>query len=105
MTVEAALAIGCFVAVFAFAVSGVMVTVDYLRCIDAAREAARLFARDDRVLAREAATRIAPSDARVEIATDGDRISVVISAAPVALFPDLVVTGEAFAVAEPTAAP
>lgn len=105
MSVEAALAIGAVVAVLAFAVAGVVVTTDHLRCVDAAREAARLVARDDHGLAREAASRIAPSGASVRITTDGDRISVVISAAPVRLLPDLVVTGEAFAIAEPTAAP
>lgn len=92
-------------AALALAVGGVFAVTAHLRCVDAAREAARLLARDDPALAREAAERIAPTGASLRVTTDGDKISVEVAVAPVGgLLSDLVITGEAFAIAEPKAA-
>nr|CEL23210.1 hypothetical protein [Kibdelosporangium sp. MJ126-NF4]CTQ94373.1 hypothetical protein [Kibdelosporangium sp. MJ126-NF4] len=90
----------------ALAVAGVMATTAHLRCVDAAREAARLIARGDSALAQEAATKIAPAGAHLRITTDGDHISVEVSVTPVGeLLPNLVIAGEAFAIAEPETPP
>jgi hypothetical protein len=96
VTVEAALALGALVMVLWIVVAGVAAVTAHLRCVDAAREAARLIARGDDGLAEEAARRIAPDDADLRISVDGERISVTVSADML-----VTVTGEAFAIAEP----
>jgi hypothetical protein len=96
VTVEAAIALGALAMVLWLVVAGVAAVTAHLRCVDAAREAARLIARGDQGLAEEAARVIAPDDARLEISVDGERISVRVSADML-----VTVTGAAFAVAEP----
>lgn len=51
-----------------------------VRCIDAAREAARLAARGDAAVAVAAARRVGPTDAVVEVRTDGDFVVATVSA-------------------------
>lgn len=105
MTVEAAIALGLIMGVLALAFAGIAAMTAHLRCVDAAREAARLVARGDGQLALEAAATIAPSGANVRITTEGDRISVEVSLAPAGGFlSGLAITGAAFAVAEPEVA-
>ncbi|MET0233922.1 MAG: TadE family type IV pilus minor pilin [Kibdelosporangium sp.] len=96
VTVEAAIALGALVLAMWLVVAGISTVTAHLRCVDAAREAARLVARGDADLAEEAARRIAPADASLEISVDGERISVTVSAGLL-----VTVSGEAFAVAEP----
>lgn len=103
VTVEAALALCALVAVLGMALAGIAAVTDQLRCIDAAREAARLTARGEPGNGRAAAERIAPRGASIAIQTDGDAIAVTVSAAPIGLLPGLTLTGQAYAVAEPGA--
>ena len=70
-----------------------------MRCIDAAREAARLAARgDDEGL--EVAARLAPAGASLEVHRDGGYVKVRVRARS-AILPGLVIGGEALALAEP----
>lgn len=102
VTVEAAIALGAFVAVLALALGAISAAIDQLRCIDAAREAARLVARGESERARAAAARIAPTSANVAITVRGDTIEVDVRAKPVnGLLPGVQLHGAAYAIAEP----
>ncbi len=102
VTVEAAIALGAFVAVLALALGAVCAAIDQLRCIDAAREAARLVARGEPDRARAVAAEIAPASADVGIILRGDTIQVDVRAVPVnGLLPGLQLHGAAYAIAEP----
>jgi hypothetical protein len=72
-----------------------------VRCIDAAREAARLAARGDSARAEAAARRIAPADAAVQLRRDGEFMVARVSVAS-ALLPGVTIAAEALSVAEPT---
>jgi hypothetical protein len=98
VTVEAAIAMGALVAVVCLVFAGVVAVIDHLRCVDAAREAARLMARGDEGLAHEAAGRIAPRGARLAISVSGEKVQVQVTAD---LLPGLTLSGTAYAVAEP----
>ena len=101
-TVEGAIVLCAFVVFLGLALGAVVAVTDQLRCIDAAREAARLAARGESGRAKAAATRIAPRGARVDIEIDGDTITVHVDAAPAGnLLSGLRVAGHAYAVAEP----
>lgn len=105
VSVEAALALCSLVVVLALALGGVAAVSAQLRCVDAAREAARLTARGEQDRAGEVAARIAPRDARVEVQVRGDEVLVEVSAAPAgALLPGLDVRARAIAVLEPSVA-
>lgn len=102
VTVEAAIALGAFIAVLAMALGAISAAIDQLRCIDAAREAARLVARGEPARARTAATQIAPTSADVMITVRGDTIQVDVRSKPVnGLLPGLQLHGAAYAIAEP----
>ena len=103
VTVEAAIALGAFVTVLALALGAISAAIDQLRCIDAAREAARLVARGEADRARVVALDIAPSSANVAITVRGDdTIQVDVRASPVnGLLPGLQLHGVAHAIAEP----
>jgi len=102
VTVEAAIALGAFVAVLALALGAISAAIDQLRCVDAAREAARLVARGEPGRARVAATQIAPTSADVVITVRGDTIQVDVRSKPVnGLLPGLQLHGAAYAIAEP----
>ncbi|GAA2988146.1 TadE family type IV pilus minor pilin [Actinokineospora diospyrosa] len=101
VTVEAALVIGAIVAVLLLGVMGVAAAADHVRCVDAAREAARLTARGEVERARSAARTIAPHDATIEIRVDRDEVAVTVHSTR-GLLP---VHGDAYAVVEPGAAP
>jgi Flp pilus assembly protein TadG len=105
VTVEAAIALGAFVAVLALALGAISATIDQLRCVDAAREAARLVARGEPDRARAAAAEIAPASANVTITVHGDTIQVDVRTKPVGgLLPGLHLHGAAYAIAEPGSA-
>lgn len=102
VTVEAAIALGAFIAVLALALGAISAAIDQLRCIDAAREAARLVARGEIDRAGAVAADIAPTSANVAITVHGDTIEVDVRAKPVnGLLPGLQLHGAAFAIAEP----
>ena len=101
VTVEAALALCSLVLVLALAVVAVSAAGDQLRCMDAARETARLVARGDPDRARRVGESIAPSGARIEISTVGDEVLVEVSSDIVGLSPGLAVSARAVGVLEP----
>lgn len=106
VTAEAALALCSLVVVLALSLAAVAAVTAQLRCIDAAREAARLVARGERERAEQAALRLAPSGAGVQIEVRGDEVTVLVAADPVGgLLPGVDVRAEAFAVLEPGASP
>lgn len=80
VTAEAAIVLP-LVAAFALALMWlVSVTIAEVRCVDAARDAARALARgDDTAAAAAAARRAAPKLARVEWSRDGTSVSVTVS--------------------------
>jgi hypothetical protein len=104
VTVEAAVALASFLIVLSLSIGGLLAAADQVRCVDAAREAARLTARGDPEQAKSAAARIAPPNAKITIRTEGEHIEVDIHATPANdLLPGLALHAEAFAVREPTA--
>ena len=102
VTVEAATALSAVLVVLSLSLTALLATADQLRCVDAAREAARLTARGEPEEAKQAATRIAPPNATITITTKGDHIEVDIRSSPaVDLLPGLALHAQAFAVREP----
>lgn len=82
-TVELAVAMPALVLVLVLALSGLSAGVERIRCVDAAREAARVAARgegSDR--ARVAAARAAPAGATVQVAASGREVRVTVRARP-----------------------
>jgi predicted ABC-type ATPase len=71
-----------------------------VRCVDAAREAARLAARGDERSAVDAARRIAPPAARVSVRRDGDFVVATVVAHS-NLLPSFDVAAEAVSAVEP----
>jgi hypothetical protein len=101
--VEAALGIAALVVVLAVCVAGLAAVSMQVRCVDAAREAARLAARGDQRSAIAAARRVAPGGARVEVRRDGDFLVATVVAHS-KLLPTLDIAARAVAAAEPSAA-
>jgi Flp pilus assembly protein TadG len=102
VTVEAALALCSLVVVLALALAAVSAVAAQLRCVDAAREAARLTARGEQDRAQQLAHRIAPRGAAVVVTVHGDEVFTRVSANPVpGLLPRIKVAAEAAAVMEP----
>lgn len=98
---EAALAIASMVAVLVLCLAGVMAVSLQVRCIDAAREAARLAARSDGA-GPLAAVGLAPAGAAVELRRENGYVVARVSGrAP--MLPGLVIAAEAVAAAEPAA--
>jgi hypothetical protein len=91
------------VLVLVFVVSAVTAAGAQLRCIDAAREPARLVARGEPERARRAVESIAPDGARVEIRVVGDEVTVEVSSKGAGRLPGLTVSGRALGVLEPAA--
>ena len=102
VTVEAAFALAAIAAFLLVAVEVVAGVAVAIRCTDAAREVARLAAAGD-ASARSVGAQLAPSGARIDIADDGDRIVVTVSAG-LPLLPVGSVSGSSVAAKEPTAA-
>ncbi|MEJ3652197.1 TadE family type IV pilus minor pilin [Actinomycetes bacterium KLBMP 9759] len=100
MTIEAAIAL-CALMVFLVAAVGVMSAVGAsIRCVDAARELARLAARGEPDRGRTVAAQLAPHGATISLATEAERVVAEVSAPP---FPPLSVQvgGRAVAAIEP----
>jgi len=70
----------------------------HIRCVDAAREAARLAARGDD--GSDAVRDIAPNGASVQLRRDGEHVIATVAARSV-LLPGVTVAGHAVAVLEP----
>jgi Flp pilus assembly protein TadG len=108
VTAETALALPALVFVLALALWAVHVVSAQLRCVDAARDAARAVARGDVVAtARSLAARAAPAGAEVSIAVGSDSVYVVVRArlpGAVPALPGWTVTARAAAELEPTMA-
>ncbi|WP_225730868.1 MULTISPECIES: TadE family type IV pilus minor pilin [unclassified Nocardia] len=102
MTVEAAIAVTAIVIAVALCLGALLAVSAQIRCVDAAREAARLTARGDRVDAIAAARRTAPPAADITVRTEGDRVIALVSA-HTRLLPLLVLRAEAVAAIEPEA--
>ncbi|OBH24270.1 pilus biosynthesis protein TadE [Mycobacterium sp. E342] len=81
--------------------AGVTALSMQVRCVDAAREAARLAARGDERSALGAARRIAPAGSRVEVHRDGEFLVATVVARS-ELLPALDIAAKAVSVAEPT---
>ncbi|WP_433277744.1 TadE family type IV pilus minor pilin [Pseudonocardia xinjiangensis] len=102
VTVEAALAL-CSLAVFlAVAVGSVVAVAAAIRCIDAARELARLAARGEPDRGRAVAAALAPDGARLELVHQDDLVVVEVSGELLHPLP-LRVSGRAVAALEPGA--
>ncbi|HWS91977.1 MAG TPA: TadE family type IV pilus minor pilin [Mycobacterium sp.] len=97
---EAALAIAALVVVLVLCLAGLTAVSMQVRCVDAAREAARLVARGDERVAVDAARRIAPVGARVQVHHDGDFLVVTVVAHS-KLLPTLDIGARAVSAAEP----
>lgn len=94
------MAIASLAAVFALAVAGVAAVSTQVRCVDAAREAARLVARGDEGRALGSARRIGPPGATVEVRREGDFVVVGVSA-QTRFLPGIRLGATAFAALEP----
>ncbi|MGZ6779548.1 MAG: TadE family type IV pilus minor pilin [Mycobacterium sp.] len=90
------------VVVLVLCVAGLTAISAQVRCIDAAREAARLAARGDDGNAVQAARSIAPADAVVDVQHDGGSVVATVSARSI-LLAGLTLRAVAVATIEPTA--
>jgi hypothetical protein len=99
VTVEAAIAVGTLVTFLALALGALMAMTAQVRCVDAARELARLAARGEPERGRAVAARLAPDGARLELVHTGDTITSEVSAQLVAPLP-LRIGGRAVAAVE-----
>lgn len=94
------MAIAALVVVLVLCLAGITAVSMQVRCVDAAREAARLSARGDPQDAVEVARRIAPAGAQVQVYRDGDFL-VAIVVAHSKLLPALRIGARAVSAAEP----
>jgi predicted ABC-type ATPase len=86
--------------VLVLCLAGVTAVSMQVRCVDAAREAARLAARGDERSALDAARRIAPAGARVQVRRDGEFLEATVVAHST-LLPSLDIAARAVSAAEP----
>ena len=92
--------VATLVAVLVLCLAGITAVSMQVRCIDAAREAARLAARGDERSAVTAARRVAPGGAVVQLRRDGDFVVATVTARS-NLLPTLGITATGVAAAEP----
>jgi hypothetical protein len=100
VTVEAALALCTLVVFLTLALGALMAVAESVRCIDAARELARLAARGEPERGREVAAQLAPSGARLELVPTGDTVVTTVSAELLHPLP-IRISGRAVAAMEP----
>ena len=102
-TAEAAVALPALLVVLALAV-GVLVSVGAeLRCVDAARAAARVAARGDAdTVAQRAGAAVAPEGSRIRVEHRGNQVWVAVSddVRPFPMFPSIHVSAKAVAEVE-----
>ncbi|MBW0012290.1 TadE family type IV pilus minor pilin [Mycobacterium sp.] len=94
------MAIAALVVVLVLCLAGVTAVSMQVRCVDAAREAARLAARGDERSAVGAARRLAPVGARIQLRRDGDFVVATVVARS-RLLPVLDIGAKAISVEEP----
>lgn len=94
---EAAFAIAALASVLVVCLAGLNAVVLQIRCVDAAREAARLAARGDD---GAAARRAGPDGAVVSIRRDGETLVARVSTRS-PLLPGITITAEAVSAVEP----
>lgn len=87
--------------VLVLCLAGITAVSMQVRCVDAAREAARLAARGDEGSAVAVARRLAPAGARVELRRDGDFLVATVVAHSNVL-PTIDIAAKAVSVAEPS---
>jgi len=100
-TIEAAFALAALVSVLVLCLAGIGAVSAQVRCIDAAREAARTAARGDTPAAMAVARRIAPEGAAVALRSDGGFVVATVTTR-LALLPGLAVSAEAVSATEPS---
>lgn len=99
---EAAFAIAAVVVVLVLCAAGLSAVSMQIRCVDAAREAARVAARGDGEAAGRAAVAVAPAGAVLRLRRDGGFVVATVSARS-PLLPGLTIAAEAVAAMEPGA--
>lgn len=83
VTAEFAVLMPVIVVVLAAVLAAITCVVDHVRCVDAARAGARAASRgDDPAVVRAIGAGLAPSGARIEVASAGDGAVVVRVSAP-----------------------
>ncbi|MBL1077312.1 pilus assembly protein TadE [Nocardia sp. 2] len=102
-TVEAAIALVALVAVLIACVGMVLAASAQVRCVDAAREAARLAARGDEARAVSVARQVAPPGAVVTVRAEHELVVAVVTARTPLL--PLSLRAEAVAAREPEGEP
>ena len=107
VTAETAVLLPVLLVVLAAAIGVLACVAAQLRCVDAARGAARSAARgDDAPAVRATGQRLAPPGARVVVSTTGDAVEVLVTAQVrpfgtlLGLLPDVAVSGRAVAAVE-----
>ena len=100
-TIEAAFAIAALVVVLSVCVAGLTAISMQVRCIDAAREAARLAARGDDGDALQAHESIAPYGAKLDIRRDGGLVVATVTAHSI-LLPGITIRADTVSAIEPT---
>ncbi|MFD3507122.1 TadE family type IV pilus minor pilin [Nocardia sp. NPDC058666] len=100
MTVEAAIALAALVCAVALCIGALLAASTQVRCVDAARETARLAARGDTTHALAAGRTVAPPGATIDLRTEGDRVVATVTA-DTPLLPGLRLHAEAVAATEP----
>jgi hypothetical protein len=107
VTAEVAVALPALMLIIAAAIGAVAVVTAQLRCLDAAREAARAAVRSEPdAVVRELAVQAAPPGGTALVAADGERVTVTVRATVHllgGLLPDVDVTGQAVGLREPAA--
>jgi Flp pilus assembly protein TadG len=101
VTVEAALALSSLLLVLSLLIGVMCAMGAQLRCLDAAREAARLITRGESDRAHAVVAAIAPTNARLVVRMRGDEVTVTVSGAAVGRLAKLTVSGEAVGILEP----
>lgn len=98
VTVEAAIIMSALMVVLTLVVGALSAVTDHMRCVDAAREAARLAARGEVDRGRTVAADLAPRGADIQIRREGDAVSVEVRAD----FPaGIDLRADAYVIAEP----
>lgn len=103
VTIEAAFAIASIIAVVVISVVGVLAMATHIRCIDAAREVARIAARGDPAQARDVGSQVGPRGASVTLRTVGEMVEARVRVS-VPMLPMLDVGATAVAALEPEGA-
>jgi hypothetical protein len=106
VTVEAAIALSVVVVVLAVCMAGIGCAIAQIRCVDAAREAARLAARGDDAQSAAVVASIGPAGAHLSLHTDGDTVTATVTATVAGgLLPAVRLTATAIAATEDPSVP